>query len=49
MRGGIAEGNYMFGIYRNIPFAIMGGLLIYWSYQQRDKAAVCPANPKGLK
>ena len=37
---GTAEGNYMFGIYRNIPFAIMGGLLIYWSYQQRDKAGL---------
>ena len=37
---GTAEGNNMFGIYRNIPFAIMGGLLIYWSYQQRDKAGL---------
>ena len=34
---GTAEGNYMFGIYRNIPFAIMGALLIYWSYQERVK------------
>ena len=37
---GTAEGNYLFGIYRNIPFAILGGLLIYWSYQQRDKAGL---------
>ena len=34
---GSAEGNYMFGIYRNIPFAIMGLLLIYWSYKERKK------------
>lgn len=30
--GTIVE-NYMFGIYRNIPFAIMGALLIYWVYK----------------
>lgn len=34
--GTISE-NYMFGIYRNIPFAIMGALLIYWSYKKKDK------------
>lgn len=34
---GTAEGNYLFGILRNIPFLILGILLIYWSYQQRDK------------
>ena len=35
---GHMPGNYMFGIYRNIPFAILGGLLICWAYQRRD----CP-------
>lgn len=34
---GTAEGNYIFGIYRNIPFAIMGVLLIFWSYKERKK------------
>ncbi len=34
---GQMPGNYMFGIYRNIPFAIMGALLIYWSYKERIK------------
>lgn len=34
---GTAQENYMFGIYRNIPFAIMGALLIYWCYKNRDK------------
>mgnify|MGYP000967030876 CR=1 FL=1 len=34
---GTAEGNYLFGIIRNIPFLFLGILLIYWSYQQRDK------------
>lgn len=33
---GTAEGNYMFGVYRNIPFVIMGILLIYWTYNKRD-------------
>ena len=32
---GEMSGNYMFGIYRNIPFAILGGLLIYWAYRRR--------------
>lgn len=35
---GQMPGDYMFGIYRNIPFAILGGLLIYWSYQRKE----CP-------
>ncbi len=34
---GQVPGNYLFGIYRNIPFAILGALLIYWSYRERDK------------
>ena len=34
---GTASEDYMFGIYRNIPFAIMGALLIYWSYKEKDK------------
>ncbi|MDO4773208.1 MAG: DUF2871 family protein [Bacillota bacterium] len=29
--------NYAFGIYRNIPFAILGALLIVWSYRARKK------------
>lgn len=33
---GILPGNYMFGIYRNIPFLIMGVLLIMWSYKNRN-------------
>lgn len=35
---GQMPGDYMCGIYRNIPFAILGGLLIYWSYQRKE----CP-------
>jgi len=34
---GTAKGSYFFGIYRNIPFAIMGALLIYWTYKAKDK------------
>lgn len=34
---GQADGSYLFGIYRNIPFAIMGALLIFWSYRERKK------------
>lgn len=34
---GQANGNYMFGIYRNIPFAILGLLLIIWSFKERKK------------
>lgn len=34
---GLMPGDYMFGIYRNIPFAILGALLIYWSYKERTK------------
>lgn len=37
---GEAEGNYLFGIYRNIPFAIMGIFLIYLSYKERNKAGL---------
>ena len=33
---GSAGGNFMFGIYRNIPFLIMGILLIVWSYKKKD-------------
>lgn len=33
---GQMPGDYMFGIYRNIPFAILGGLLIFWSYRRKD-------------
>lgn len=33
---GQMPGDYMYGIYRNIPFAILGGLLIYWSYQHKE-------------
>lgn len=29
--------NYLFGIYRNIPFAILGGFLIYWSLKEKSK------------
>lgn len=32
---GRMPGNYLFGILRNIPFAIMGGLLIAWSHGHR--------------
>ena len=35
---GHMPGDYMFGIYRNIPFAILGGLLICWSYKRKE----CP-------
>lgn len=34
---GQLPGNYLFGIFRNIPFAIMGALLIYWSFKERTK------------
>lgn len=34
---GNVPGNYLFGIYRNIPFAILGALLIFWSYKERNK------------
>ena len=34
---GTANENYMFGIYRNIPFALIGGLLIYWTYNEKEK------------
>ncbi len=34
---GAAEGSYLFGIYRNIPFAALGALLIYWTYLHRQK------------
>lgn len=32
--------SYIFGIYRNIPFAIMGALLIYWTYLNKEKAGL---------
>ncbi len=38
---GTLPGNYAFSLIRNIPFAILGLLLIIWSAQHRDK--------KGLK
>ncbi len=38
---GTMPGNYIFSILRNIPFAILGILLIVWSYKYR--------NVKGLK
>lgn len=34
---GTAQESYLFGIYRNILFAIMGALLIYWAYKAKDK------------
>ena len=34
--GGVDE-SYTWGIYRNIPFAIMGLLLIIWSYKEKEK------------
>lgn len=34
---GVMPGNYLFGILRNIPFAILGALLIFWSYRHREK------------
>ena len=37
---GKVPGNYMFGIYRNIPFLILGLLLIYWSFKEKDKAGL---------
>lgn len=32
---GSNEGSYIFGIYRNVPFAIMGLMLVIWSYKKR--------------
>ena len=37
---GTAQESYLFGIYRNIPFAIMGALLIYWTYKAKDKPSL---------
>lgn len=37
---GTVPGNYLFGIYRNIPFAILGAFLIYWTYQKRNISAL---------
>lgn len=37
---GTAEESYLFGILRNIPFSIMGGFLIYKSYQSREKSGL---------
>lgn len=34
---GTAEENYTFAILRNIPFLIMGLLLVFWSYKERAK------------
>lgn len=34
---GSMPGNYVFGILRNIPFALMGALLIVWTYQHRKQ------------
>lgn len=31
------EGSYLMGIIRNIPFAILGGFIIVWCYQNRNK------------
>lgn len=36
----LANGSYTWAILRNIPFAIMGILLIYWSYKHREKAGM---------
>lgn len=36
---GQIPGDYMFGIYRNIPFLIMGILLIIWSHDKRETPA----------
>ena len=36
---GTADGNYMFGIYRNIPFLIMGILLVVYSFNKKDLPA----------
>lgn len=37
---GSFPGNYTFGILRNIPFAIMGILLILWTWQDRKHAGL---------
>lgn len=37
---GQTPGDYMFGIYRNIPFLILGILLIAWSYRNKEKAGL---------
>lgn len=37
---GTTLGNYAFGIYRNIPFTIMGLLLIVWTFQKKDVPAL---------
>lgn len=34
---GTPEGNFTFNILKNIPFSIMGILLIYWTYNERNK------------
>lgn len=34
---GSSEESYVWGIYRNIPFAIMGLLLIIWSFKEKEK------------
>lgn len=31
------EGNYLMGIIRNIPFALLGGFIIVWCYQNKNK------------
>ena len=31
------ESNYLFGIIRNIPFAILGGFIIVWCFKNRNK------------
>ena len=36
---GTVDGNYMFGIYRNIPFLIMGILLVVYSYKNKEMHA----------
>lgn len=37
---GTLPGNYYMGIIRNIPFLVMGILLIYWTYKNRDKSGL---------
>lgn len=37
---GSIPGNYKLGIYRNIPFLIMGILLIYWTFKNRKIKAL---------
>lgn len=37
---GSIEENYTMAIVRNIPFLIMGILLIIWTYKERDKAGL---------